>query len=295
MNLFFSLKEKWNLFWFENGSTRALCLLRIAFGITLLMKLTNLYGLSRFPNYNIQIPKRVFKTASSYYLTGFHLPVDGFDWLPVLSFNQWQGLELAILLLCFFFILGLGTRWVGPLLALSYLYTFLISQFLYHHHIFLFCIVLLVLAFSSCADHYSIDAWIRALSKRPLLPSQPVMPLRMIQCLVSFIYLMTALSKTEPSWLNGQFIDYLQIVGRINGNFAPFLIPYLPPALLGFFTVLAEYFLAFALWVPILRPWGFLVGIALHVGIDLLMPVSTYGVQMLALYLAFVEKRERRA
>lgn len=283
-----SFLQAWQHFWFEPRATKTLSILRILFGCTFLMKLTSLYGLYRFPHYSPEWPRHAFPSFDSYFLTAFNLPVPGFAWLPVLNYQQWQGLEMLLFILGICFVLGLGTRFLGPALALLYWYTLLISQFLYSHHILNFCIVFTILGFSRCSDYYSIDALLRRRAFPPPTPAS-MLPIRCLQVFVSFIYVMTALSKTNPSWFNGEFMQMIRDSGRMGFIYEPFLRPYLPLAFLGARTVLTEYFLAVGLWIPRVRFLAAAAGIVMHLSIDFLMPVTTFSYQIIALYVVFFD------
>ena len=57
---------------------------------------------------------------------------------------------------------------------------------------------------------------------------------------------------------------------------------------LGTFTVFAEGLLVFGLWFPRLRRFTILIGIMLHLGIDLTIGVATFSMQLMALYIVFI-------
>ena len=190
-----------------------------------------------------------------------------------------------------FFILGIFTRFAGIVISVVYTYLFLLSQFSYSHHTFLLIVVLLILGFSRCNEYYSIDSLIykREDKKRKILP------VRLLQVLITIVYTFSFLQKLNYSWLSGNIILLFLSNGVIKGDFTELInstltMPYLEYfwRSLGTFTVFAEGLLAFGLWVPRLRRFTILIGIMLHLGIDLTIGVATFSMQMMALYIVFI-------
>ena len=285
----------WNKFWFDVRSRESLCLLRIFFGIVFLFKLTGFHNLQHIEKLTFRFTKHAFITEGMFYLEGFRNPVPGFDWLPVPSFQQYQAIEDILFVCTVFFIIGFFTRFFGVVIALAYTYLFLISQFSYHHHVMTFVVVLLILGFSSCNGHYSIDAVIN----KKIGIKRKILPIRLIQVFISIVYFFSFIQKCNYSWLSGDIILLFLSQGSIKGDFvditkAFFNTDYLSHyelyfwRLLGPFTVLAEALLAFGLWVPVLRRFTILIGLLLHLGIDMTMGVGTFSMQMMVLYIAFI-------
>jgi len=194
----------WDSFWFRHESTESLSLLRIVFGFVLLLKLTGVHGLYRLGDITARFPKHYFNTERNFLFDGFNLAVPGFDWLPTLSLVQYQFLETAIFIFAILFVVGLSTRFVGPILALSYGYLFVITQFTYSHHIYLLVLVLLILGFSRSGDHYSLDAYIRGKHNRA--PDRSIMPTRLIQVLVTSVYFFGLVAKLNAGWFDGMIL-----------------------------------------------------------------------------------------
>jgi hypothetical protein len=274
----------------SGGETgRRLAVMRIAFGTILLMYQTGLYGLSRMTSLSLGFPRHRFSSEADYYLARFHLPVPGFEWLPVPSLWGYCRLEDVAFLLSLAWTCGLTTRLTGPLLSLLWSYFLLISQIGYQHFYYLLCLVILILGMSPTSDFLSVDA-ILTRQDRPR-EERSILPVRLLQSTVSIVYAFSVLSKLNQGWLGGQIIGILRDEGVYTGPFAPWVLAATPPRLLSLFTLAVEGFLIFGLWVRSTRRAAVLMGILLHVGIDALMPVATYSYQMIALYLAFVEIR----
>ncbi len=281
--------DRWNRFWFETRIVDTLGLIRIGVGIALLMKLTGATSPFIDGELNIQVPQYTFSNDSQFFLDGFRLPLPGFEWIPALSYNTFWILDLVVLLLAVAFTLGWLLHISGPALALCYGYIFVQSQFFYHHHVFALFLVLMILAWSKGVRRYSLDSIIE-----PVDNSFNIMPLRLIQVLVSSIYLFGAIVKMNWGWVSGEVIEVLVESGRVRGAAGEFVLGFLPYWLVGSGTILLEMFLAFALWIPGLRKPAFLFGIGLHVGIDSAIEVEVFGFLMLVLYIAFIDPESNR-
>jgi len=281
----------WNKFWFEERSRQSLCLLRIFFGIIFFFKLTGFHNLQRIGEMRFRFPKYSFYSERNFHFEGFKNPIPGFEWLPVPDFYQYHIIEELLLIASVFFILGIFTRYIGIFISVVFTYLFLLSQFSYHHHTFLFVVVLLILGFSRCNDHYSIDSLIYKKENK----KGKILPIRLLQVFISIVYSFSFIQKLNYSWLSGDIILLFLKERSIRGDFTEFMNsilsgPYLEYfwRSLGPFTLFAEGLLAFGLWFPRLRRFTILVGIMLHIGIDLTIGVATFSLQMMALYIVFI-------
>ena len=274
-------------FFFELRSRESLCLVRLFTGLVLCVKLTHLYGLWRVERLSISLPHRRFPRPEDYLLEGFRLPVPGFEWLPAPSYQGYLWLENALLALAALVMLGLFTRVVVPALALLLSYWLLLSEWFYTHHMPTFVLVLWVLAFSRCDEHFSLDAARRG--DAAVRPARVILPVRQLQLLVTAVYFQASFgAKMNAGWITGQVMADLEHAVVLNGYLAGGVLAVLPAKLLGFLTVVVETALVFGLWLPRARRWCIFAGVLLHAGIDMLMNVGTFSYQMFALYIAFV-------
>jgi len=285
------LIKYWNKFWFEERSRQSLCLLRIVFGTIFFFKLTGFHNLQKIGDMGFRFPKHTFSSLQNFHLEGFRNPVPGFEWLPVPNFYQYQFIEEILLVASLFFILGIFTRYVGVFISLVYTYLFLLSQFSYHHHTFLFAVALLILGFSRCNDHYSIDSLIFKKNYK----KGKILPIRLLQLLITIVYFFSFIQKFNFPWISGDIVLLYISQHTIRGDFTDFTNSVLKMPFweyfwrsLGPFTVFAEGLLAFGLWIPRLRRFTILTGIILHTSIDLTIGVATFSLQMMALYIAFI-------
>lgn len=245
-----------------------------------------------------RFPKHHFSSYKNFYFEGFSNPLPGLEWLPVPEFYQYRFIEELLLVASVFFILGIFTRYIGVFISVVYSYLFLLSQFTYHHHTFLFIIVLLILGFSRCNDHYSIDSLIYKRENK----KGKILPIRLLQVFISIVYTFSFIQKLNYSWLSGDIILLFLSEHTIRGDFSEFInstlnMPYLEYfwRSLGPFTLFAEGLLAFGLWFPRLRRFTILMGIMLHLGIDLTIGVATFSFQMMALYIVFIYPESKQS
>lgn len=289
--------DAWNRFWFEKRSTETLCLFRIFFGLVFLMKMTGFSNLQHVGQLSARFPSHKFKDISTYYMEVFRLPVPGFSWLPVPELWQYQALEYILMIAAVFFIIGLFTRTAGSTIALIWLYQFLLSQWIYRHHVMVILVVMLIMAWSRSDDHFSVASYLRG--KRVERPLRMILPIRMLQVSVCIIYLFSFLGKLNPGWITGDIMLVFRHQYSVQGDFRELLNWFFAfPAMAGFedisyrslawFTLFVEGLLVFGFWIPRLMRFSILMGIVLHLGIDLTMSVATFSFQMFALYTVFV-------
>ena len=280
-------REGWDRFWFAPGSSENLGRLRILFGLILVMKLVGFNSLARLGEHQLRTPAllRMMRIPGP-----FTLPVPGFEWLPMPSYPLAAGLDWALLGLTLLFTCGVFTRWVGVLIAGLIAYPVLLSQFAYTHHVNVLLWTALILCFSPCGDHYSVDAWRRS----GPAPERPMTALRMLQILTTTIYFSTVLGKLNAGWFDGRMMEMMASNGHLSGAAAPWILSLVSTDTLGHVTLFVQGFLVFALWFPRTRRLGIWLGLLFHLGIDLMMPVTTFSYQMWMLYVAFIDPQPRR-
>jgi hypothetical protein len=278
----------WNRFWFGPISARPLGVFRVAFGLILLAHLAI-----------VSVDFDHWYTDAGL-LRGTEARETAGPWRP--SVLQWVQDPASVHL--FFaatvavtvaFTLGWKTRLMGVL-------TYLAMLSLHHRNILPdggqdnFLVILCFYAMlCPCGAAFSLDAR-RAAGKRGTLAEPLIVPWaqRLIQLQICLIYIDTVMVKcTGTAWLNGTALHaviFNEEVRRIN---IEFLAGY--PILINFLTYAAlaiEISLPFLLWSRTKRPgiiWG---GVALHVGIMLLVNAPLFGEMMIAAYVLFMAPDE---
>jgi hypothetical protein len=168
-------------------------------------------------------------------------------------------LILAILLT-----VGCFTRAAGTLLACQLGYVLLLDEQTYSNHLYLLTLEVLFLILGNAGARWSVDALIRGRS------TCPAWPMHLWKLQISIVYFFAALAKLNPTFLSGEMLaNYWPTsgwLGFLAGLRTPLVLQPMAWASVG-----AEFFLAFALWLPALRRLAVLVGIGLHLGMILLV------------------------
>jgi hypothetical protein len=169
-------------------------------------------------------------------------------------------------------IAGRFARPAAAFLALLYAWAFASDQLAYTNNVFLFIVLLSVVALE------------------PLDPSRPApaYPTWIVRLLVTAIYGVGAIVKMSPQWLSGRILGeaflhyhfvYAGALGyRVQTAFAALAIA----------SLLVEASLAVLLWVPRAREKIAVVGCLFHASIEVLLPVRIFSFLMMASYLVFL-------
>jgi hypothetical protein len=137
--------------------------------------------------------------------------------------------------------------------------------------------------------YLSMDSLRRGGWNRPI-PLIEAWPIRFVQLHISIGYLLTFYLKTRgDTWFDGTALWYALNLDDL----ARFDVPDVlvaPPlgTILTLLAVLTEAFVGLGVWWRRTRPLALLAGIALHVGIALLLEIGFFSIVMVASYIAFV-------
>lgn len=137
--------------------------------------------------------------------------------------------------------------------------------------------------------HLSMDSHRRG-GRKGSIPLIEAWPIRFVQLHVSMGYFLTFYLKTRGhSWFDGTALWYALNLDDL----ARFDIPdvLVTPPLGTVFTlsaILTEGFVGLGVWWRRTRPVALLAGVALHVGIALVMEIGFFSIVMVASYIAFV-------
>lgn len=227
--------------------------------------------------------------------------------LILLIWSEWAGRLIlcrdirpgAILLNAAFFLftglmcVGLWTRLssIGAAVIVSIMFN--IHQSFRHHHTFLLVMAVFLIALTPCGRSYSIDRWLAL--RRSLKSGVPPPPeignlwgLRLIAIQLSMVYFWTAYEKLYWGFLSGARIELLAYNYYVGYDYASIPGFSVLCSVIAITTVILEFLLAFGLYIPRFRKYLMPAGIALHVLFYLLLPIRTFTLAMILLYLAFI-------
>ena len=152
---------------------------------------------------------------------------------------------------------------------------------------------ILFIALTPCGRSYSLDRWLAL--RRALKSGFPPPPevgnlwgLRLIAIQLSMVYFWTAYEKLYWGFLSGARMEFLFYNYYAGYDYAS--IPGFSAlcCIVAITTVILEFLLSFGLYIPKFRTYLMPVGIALHVLFYLLLPIRTFTLAMILLYLAFI-------
>src|SRR5687767_4924670 len=173
-----------------------------------------------------------------------HFPV--IEGLPSLTLGQaaivlalWFGAALA-------FAIGWKTRISGPVLATVMGYTLMIDQQLYFSHLYLLCLIVLLLTLAEAgraSESNFVWRW----------------PILLLQIQLSIVYFFSAVSKVNSVYLRGYMLGANLRKDLPGAVFTPRILTMLAVA-----SIVIELFLAGAFWVRNLRKSAVVVGVLFH-------------------------------
>lgn len=277
------LLKRWNEFWFAETSTESMALLRVFYGIAAICKCTGLWGLHK-TSWGMSFPSR--RTAPIEQGGDlFRDPVPGFDWIPSISSGQWNTWEAVGMFAAMLWTVGFATRVSGWVLLLYFAVPMLHSRFDYWHHSANFALFMAIFAVAPTGDHYSLDRFIYGAKDIP--HKRPIWALRLVQFLLTWVYISTLLGKMNMGWFDGTILRVMDEGGMLKGPFKPLILSVVDTFALSWITLISQAAFVAFIWTRYRRlAWFF--GANLHIGIDMLMNVTTFSMQMIALYVAFI-------
>ena len=227
--------------------------------------------------------------------------------LVLLIWSRWAGeltlcrdIRLSVILLnSAFFLLtglmcvGLWTRASSMGTAIIISVMFVMRESWHHHHTFLLIISTLFIALTPCGRSYSLDRWLAL--RRALKSGLPPPPeignlwgLRLIAIQLSMVYFWTAYEKLYWGFLSGARMEFLVYNYYAGYDYAS--IPGFSAlcCITAITTVILEFSLSFGLYIPKFRKYLMPVGIILHILFYVLLPIRTFTLTVILLYLAYI-------
>jgi len=211
--------------------------------------------------------------------SGSHLVIPVVAWTPVPTPVMVQALVSLALLAAMLLLLGVFARTSAALTAAVAGFALLLDQQTYSNHLVLFVCLAVLLSCSRCGE-------VLTTPRRQGLAWVPYWPVFLIKLQISAVYAYTATSKINEQYLTGEVIGIHQ-----NGlvQFPGALLP-----IVAVSSVVAEYILAIALWLPRGKVVATAIGAGLHGGILLVFhdPIALvpFAMLMAAGYIQFWAK-----
>jgi hypothetical protein len=205
---------------------------------------------------------------------------------------------ISFYLSTFLMLLGIGSRlttfWTGATLLTLYYYAGIMRgvEPYTHHHTYLLGFATFLLAFTPCGGSYSWDRYL-AVQKawrenRPMPPEEgPLWAMRLLALQVSVIYLASAYNKFHPGFASGERLEAIFMYWYAGSDFPAIPGFHTAMMVLAMATVLLELGLAIGLWFSQTRPAAVVMGIGFHLLLYYTLPVATFSLTMILLYLCF--------
>lgn len=154
--------------------------------------------------------------------------------------------------------------------------------------------VFFILLFSPCDRVISIDAFLAKKHGRPYVAKATQWTWRLIQIQVSVVYLWTCWHKLKgETWFDGSAVYYATRLDTMKNVTIPVVMDSkIVLSLATWSTLIIEFGLGFFVWFKETRKWFILAGIALHIGIEILMAIPFFEWLMIVLLTSFFTPRE---
>lgn len=162
------------------------------------------------------------------------------------------------------------------------------------HHTYLLVAAVVYCALTQCGRSYSVDRWLevgrsRKLGIAPLPERSNLLGLRLITLQLSVVYFFAAIDKTHWGFLNGSRVEAMLMRFYSGSVFPEWPGFHEVCVILGVLTVVLEYSLAVGLFFPRARRVLLPLGILFHAGLYFAVPVMTFTMTTILLYLAYFD------
>ena len=197
-------------------------------------------------------------------------------------------------------LIGLFTRWSTAFTAIV-----LFTMYYYfgyrldlepwtHHHTYLLCMATLLSVFTPAGRSYSLDRYLAVARARVRGAPRPpesgnLAGLRLMVIQLSLIYFWAAIDKSDAVWISGARMEHYYLY-FYHGPIYPLWQGFSAVMqILAVYVLVLEYLLAFTLPFRASRRYFIWFGLSLHLLFYILLPVSTYSLTMILLYLAYFD------
>ena len=180
------------------------------------------------------------------------------------------------------FIVGWRVSITGAVLLVSIIFSIALDQQAYSNHLYLMAWLVLLLTIADAGAALSIGEEERPVVRWPVL---------LVMAQGSIVYGFSAITKLNEGFLSGNVLAGVLSNGPV--AFPEILRTPVFLSSLALVVVVVELFVSMFLWSTRYRPAAFVLGLALHVSIILLMQPTAelivFSLEMLALYPLFLE------
>ena len=189
------------------------------------------------------------------------------------------------------------TTFIAGLLTMSFYYFFglvLDHEPYTHHHTYWLGMATLLCALTPCDKSYSLDRWLAVRKAQrtgnPLpLEAGNLWGLRLIVIQLTMMYFWSAFDKLHLGFLEGDRLEALFMRYYIGSSLSHWEAWSWAFAVAAWIVVVLEFALAIFLPFPQTRKYFVLLGLALHLCFYVMLPVYTYSITIILLYLAYFD------
>jgi hypothetical protein len=243
----------------REGSTRAVGLLRIALALLVWHR----FGADVAPWADNLAPDRL-ALAVSFYLSTTLMLVGLFSRVA----TAWTAATLLVMY--FHYAVGGETRW-------------------FEHHTYLLTAEVTLLALTPCGRSYSLDRWI-ALNRGTAGPETgPMWAVPLMALQTSAVYFWGAYDKCDRAFASGERFEHYFMNYYWGSDYPTFPGFHAMAMAMAIGTIVLEYVLSVGLFVRPLQRWLMPIGMALHAGMYVFLPVKAFSALMWVLYLSYLD------
>lgn len=154
--------------------------------------------------------------------------------------------------------------------------------------------IFIILVWSPCANVLSLDSYMAKRKGKPLPKSAPQWTWRLIQIQLSVVYLWTFWAKFKgANWIEGSAVYYATRLETMRNLTIPWILDSRPILMLATWsTLIIECALGSLVWFKKLRTPVVILGILLHLGIEVAMAIPFFEWAMIVLLMNYYTPEE---
>ncbi len=285
-----SLIQGWNNFFYSKTDGSNLAVFRILLGFFLLLN-----GVSLIQDfdywYGVGSESFVPLQDSFNLYSGFRINI--YKWLSPTTNSAWFVL-ITYIISSIGIMVGFKTR-ISTIICFILLVSMQNRNFaiLNSGDTVMRCILFLMM-FAPTHVKYSVDAYIRSKAGVPYPAEVSILTIRLLQLQFALVYFATVLFKLKGyDWVEGTAVYYSSRLVNFQRLLVPVVFDY--PWLIKFstwFALIVEFAMGALIWVKEWRRIVLILGVVLHIGIELTMDIGFFEWVMISCYLLYVEPGE---